>query len=313
MDPRRHLKEVAQLLEEAFGDTVEAHESAPLREMKWYAVLARWLGSWVMGPGVYKYSLISFVWLEQGHVVGHAMAQRLDPQGERWQIANVAVKSAYRNRGIGRALMNALLEYIHSRRGVWAILQVREDNEPAVHLYRDMGFTEIGGEIRWRLDTNAWPELPATRRGRLRRLNFQHYLEIEELQKRCLGPTSEWWWRGRFQTLPAHGFGYWIRRLIGQAFYQRRGMWYNGQLVARAEIRVDRQYRMGDFLLCVDRLYWDRWESDLVLEILAQIRTWGGHTVYTQTPTDYSALQTALSSLGFHERFRLLNMRKPLF
>ncbi len=313
MNPRRHLKEVARLLEETFSDVIDKPDRAPLQEMRWFAILARWLGNWVLGPGVYGSSVVSFVWLEEGRVIGHAMTHRLDPAGDRWQISNVAVKPAYRNRGIGRALMMATLDYIRSQRGLWAVLQVRENNRPAVHLYEGLGFSPIGGEIRWKLDLNALSVKQPLRYRKLRRVKFQHAHEVEALHKRCLGDTSTWWWQDRRPTLTTKNMGYWLRNLIGRAVHQRQGFWYNGHLIAFADIYVDTKYHMGEFSLCVDRAYWGHWEETLLLEILAQIRTWGGRIVYTQTLDDYPPLQTAVQTLGFQERFHLMNMRKPLF
>ncbi len=313
MNPRRHLKEVVRLLENTFGDVIDKPDRAPLHEMRWLAALAPWLGGWVLAPGIYGLAIIGFVWLEEGHVVGHAMVHQVDLTGERWQISNVAVAPPYRNRGIGRALMTAALDYIRARRGVWAILQVRSNNEPAIHLYRSLGFSPFGGETRWKLEITTPPTITAAQGRKLHRVEFRHEHEVEALRKHCFGEASAWWWQDRMPSFAAKSVGHWIRRLIGRAVHQRRGFWYHGRLIAFADIYVDKKYQSGEFLLLVDRTHWGQWEKTLLLEILQYIYTWGGRTAYTQTPSDYPPLRSVIQSLGFQERFHLLNMRKPLF
>lgn len=58
-------------------------------------------------------------------------------------ILNVAVDPDYRGRGIGRALVNFLIE---SYRGIlrFITLEVRPSNNAAVGLYKSLGFEKVG-------------------------------------------------------------------------------------------------------------------------------------------------------------------------
>ena len=57
-------------------------------------------------------------------------------------IANVAVSPAFRRRGIGRKLVQALLE--QSADLAFVTLEVRASNEPAIRLYERCGFQPVG-------------------------------------------------------------------------------------------------------------------------------------------------------------------------
>jgi ribosomal-protein-alanine N-acetyltransferase len=59
-------------------------------------------------------------------------------------IANVAVLPALRRRGIGRALITALVEYAKGLSCTAVTLEVRKTNAPAVGLYEGMGFKTEG-------------------------------------------------------------------------------------------------------------------------------------------------------------------------
>lgn len=60
------------------------------------------------------------------------------------QIGGVFTVPAMRNRGIGRAVMRALLEHLLSQKG-GACLFVKRDNQPAITLYNRLGFAIAGG------------------------------------------------------------------------------------------------------------------------------------------------------------------------
>ena len=59
-------------------------------------------------------------------------------------IQTVAVADHARRRGLGRALVTALLEEAERRGARRVFLEVRADNAPAQELYRSLGFEEIG-------------------------------------------------------------------------------------------------------------------------------------------------------------------------
>jgi [ribosomal protein S18]-alanine N-acetyltransferase len=79
-------------------------------------------------------------------------AQRGEPVGYivTWHVAdelhvlNIATAAVHRRRGVGMALMAEALRYVHERKIRLVVLEVRLSNEPAILLYRSLGFFAIG-------------------------------------------------------------------------------------------------------------------------------------------------------------------------
>ncbi len=82
-----------------------------------------------------------------GTLVGYAGISRLGrtPPFE-YEIHTVGVDRAYQGQGIGRRLLDELLDFAH---GGVVYLEVRTDNEAAIALYRSAGFEQIGVRRRY--------------------------------------------------------------------------------------------------------------------------------------------------------------------
>lgn len=59
-------------------------------------------------------------------------------------LLNIATDPAHRQRGVGRALLEAALARGRAHRCRIATLEVRRSNEPALALYRNHGFRPVG-------------------------------------------------------------------------------------------------------------------------------------------------------------------------
>lgn len=81
-------------------------------------------------------------------LVGYAGIARLGrvPPFE-YEIHTIGVDPAYQRHGIGRAMMTRLLDEVGPDGVVY--LEVRTDNEPALELYRSLGFETIGIRKRY--------------------------------------------------------------------------------------------------------------------------------------------------------------------
>ena len=313
MDPRRDMGAVVDLIQAAFGDEIDPEGQRVLREMRLAARLAPWLGSWILGPGVYGSMIVGFVWLEGGQVVGHATVQRVDYEGSRWQIANVAVAAPYRGRGIGRALMEASLEHIRGQHGQWAVLQVRANNAPAVHLYRSLGFEEVGGESRWEADlSHRWPVRPTTPAVRLTSVSYRHFMAVQDLRARSLAEGGRWWWANRSPQLERTSLTTWLKRVLGLRTLYRWGYWEGKRLLACVTLLLDRTTRRAEFMVQVDRAHWGQWEDALIAWTVREAATRGMKRLSTRADLEHQALLESLRRAGFQERLRLLNMRKRI-
>ena len=78
--------------------------------------------------------------------IGFVLARYAAGEGE---ILTVAVARAHRRRGLGWKLMDAVLRELHRRRAEALFLEVDETNEPAIALYRRLGFDKVGMRPRY--------------------------------------------------------------------------------------------------------------------------------------------------------------------
>ncbi len=81
-----------------------------------------------------------------GRVAGYAVLWIV---GEEAQILDVAVDPACRRRGVGRALFSELSVRARAARCVKATLEASARNEPALGLYRRLGFRVVGRRAKF--------------------------------------------------------------------------------------------------------------------------------------------------------------------
>lgn len=72
--------------------------------------------------------------------VGFLVAQDGGPD---WELENIAVLPDYRRRGVGHALLSALLAQASSRQAERILLEVRASNQSAIHFYTASGFQHL--------------------------------------------------------------------------------------------------------------------------------------------------------------------------
>ena len=66
-----------------------------------------------------------------------------DPE-QAGELESVAVAPSARRAGIGRALMNAVLDWLRLQAAAEVELEVRQSSAAAIALYRSLGFKEVG-------------------------------------------------------------------------------------------------------------------------------------------------------------------------
>jgi [ribosomal protein S18]-alanine N-acetyltransferase len=77
----------------------------------------------------------------EGMLLGYTAAWTVLDQSE---LGNVAVRPEARGRGIGGALVDAVVERVKERGAHELFLEVRESNEAAQRVYRERGFVAVG-------------------------------------------------------------------------------------------------------------------------------------------------------------------------
>jgi ribosomal-protein-alanine N-acetyltransferase len=83
---------------------------------------------------------------EGGEVVGFAVASLLPPEAE---LETIAVASTAQRHGLARRLFAELAAEIGAAQITEVFLEVRASNQPALGLYRRLGFTETGCRVRY--------------------------------------------------------------------------------------------------------------------------------------------------------------------
>lgn len=84
------------------------------------------------------------LWLvaqEAGAVVGYVGSQSVLGEAD---MMNLAVHPEYRRLGIARKLVLELIAQLKAKGSHILVLEVRASNEPAIKLYTELGFTQVG-------------------------------------------------------------------------------------------------------------------------------------------------------------------------
>ena len=83
---------------------------------------------------------------DTGELLGYAGMHVVCGEG---YIDNVAVFPQARRRGVGRLLVQSLVQWLREHEGFFLTLEVRPSNEPAISLYGSLGFEEVGRRPRF--------------------------------------------------------------------------------------------------------------------------------------------------------------------
>lgn len=161
MNPARDLRTIAALIQEAFANELDERARTALRELYWMGRLWPFVWWWAQADPSFQDAFNGVVWEEpvpgskKGQIVGNVSLNRAPGSRERWILCNVVVRPDFQGRGIGRKLTQAAIKEARALGAAGILLQVRENNAPAFHLYRDLGFRPVGGETEMIL-----PEIP---------------------------------------------------------------------------------------------------------------------------------------------------------
>ncbi|MFN3741205.1 MAG: GNAT family N-acetyltransferase [Anaerolineales bacterium] len=201
---------VSRLLELCFDIEGKSRRSHPFS----LEAAMQQLGRWAQGPFLPG----GYIWEEDGKVVGNVSLIRLYYRGRAIMlIANVAVHPDFRRRGIARALMEQAIKSAKEQQVGEIWLQVRAENEGAIVLYSQLGFTIQAQRTVWYATTT--PQIPNAYTFEVRPLprDFWHLVRhwLERLHPHPLGWYHRWDWE---QARPGWEMSLW-RWILGiQAF-----------------------------------------------------------------------------------------------
>jgi L-amino acid N-acyltransferase YncA len=185
--------------------------------------------------------LSGFVWEESGNVVGNLSLVPFTYQGGRiYLIANVAVQSEFRRKGIAQALTSAALEKCRQRRVSATWLQVRHDNPAAINLYLNRGFVS-------RARRTTWVAAPGTLKGEspdgiyVTNRRYRHWSQQKPWFDQNYPPLLRWNFPLKM-TGVRPSFWSWVYRFFGEVDVRHWAVERNKELLGILSWQGSRRY-----------------------------------------------------------------------
>jgi GNAT superfamily N-acetyltransferase len=311
----RDWRQVLDLIELAFGQDLDVEAQRALRSMRLPLLLTPLVSALdrMAPPG--ESMMPGFVWLEGGHVVGTTSVRRLSAMNSGWLVSNVAVHPDWQGRGIGRALLEASLDFAQDHGGTWVVLQVRDSNSSARNLYESLGFQPIGQVRRLRRPSADVLPAAAVAHG-LRPARWYHGSALTRLA-RMMTPHDILWADTLNRNLYATGP---LSHLANHLHGLRRSWWVSEKpnggpegLRAAVGIEIDRQTPWHRLRLLVTPKAQDEVLAEkLVTFGLSQLTGAPPKPIEIEHPASDQTVQAALTEAGFAQKYALVHLRLDL-
>lgn len=110
--------------------------------------------SWIL-KNIKGENTVVFVAEVEGRIVGYSLGWVSQPwayKGKRGYICDCFVEKSYRRRGIGNALVKAILEWFIDKGVECVEADVYSSNVPSLKLFKKLGFEEIFKRLRFTVD-----------------------------------------------------------------------------------------------------------------------------------------------------------------
>jgi ribosomal protein S18 acetylase RimI-like enzyme len=302
LNPRKDLLAIADLIELCFAETLDQSGREYIRQLRRIGKDAStfWIGR---STDHFYAPRQGFVWEEEGKIVGNlSIFSFQTPSGVEYLIANVAVHPDFRRRGIARLLTERALDYIHQQGGRRAWLNVRQDNLPAISLYRSLNFSERLRRTQWQ-----YPNTSFTPQGQPPTLRFSPAsLSIQiRRRKRADWQLHQHWllstyppdyhWHLDFQIdWFAPGFFAWLRGFLSDTRYDHYSIVKNGALIGVATLQSNLNEGKTLWIACDAA-----WENEALQSFLNYLSN--EHLLREKITLDYPAQRATepLQAAGF--------------
>lgn len=313
---RNDLGKIADLLEIAFGDTIDTAGMSAVREMRALSQLGPLL--WIIARldrGIRAMSH-GYVWVDPAtqRLIGNVSIYDAGFD-QIMVIANVAVHPDFRRRGIAEAMMIASMEAARRHHAKEVLLQVDASNLGAQKLYEKLGFQSLGTFTRWQWYPDDPDDVPLRRPGALdikRRTGREwklHYQLAQQVRPDTVGGVG--WLR---PTRPRT-----FRRTTGQLMWAIMGVesyehWavhhpdHPDQLLAALSMRTVFGARNRHIELLLHPDAQSEHARDMITFAMRQVADLRRGLIL-EYPSDDDLTNNLLYHLRFEPKRRLLHMR----
>jgi ribosomal protein S18 acetylase RimI-like enzyme len=317
LDPVRDLGKVADLIAEAFADDLDERGRSALREMRWMGRLSPLVWWLSQADPTFQDTFSGFVWEEpvdgKRQIVGNVNVNRAPGSRSRYIICNVVVDKEYRGQGIGRRLTERAIDQAKANGARAAVLQVRHDNPPALHLYTDLGFEEEGGETDLELDQALSVEIQDAPGYRLRAWQPADGRATYQLAQQII-PEAQQWFR------PIKKDRYWpdwgsrlidsLGNLVTGRRVERLVALKGEELVGTIKVTMSRRQKGHHLALLIHPDHAGRVGAALISRALHMLSSLPPQPVQTTAYKEETHLQEVLGTYGFREVRTLLTLQK---
>jgi [ribosomal protein S18]-alanine N-acetyltransferase len=83
----------------------------------------------------------NWVLINEGNVIGYVFGWLIE---DEFHLNNIAVNKEFQGKGLGGKLLAEVIHYVKAKNGKLVFLEVMHDNESAIRLYEQNGFTSVG-------------------------------------------------------------------------------------------------------------------------------------------------------------------------
>lgn len=312
LDPVRDLWQVAELIEEAFDGRLSREGRGVIRDLRLLSLL--WPLVWVLdrtSPEFHDF-LSGFVWVEGGKIVGHVTLSREGVFSPRFWISNLAVARAYQGRGIAKALMKAAIEEAREQGGEEVILRVKAGNEPAISLYRGLGFDEVYAITKMRLNRVEPVALTIAEGFTLRRISRAEWEKEYELAREAIPRKVQLLKPVREADFRVHKpFGWLVSLILGRREH-RFAIDEDGKFIATLTVYASRWWGEHRIEMTVHPEYRGHLEDMLITKALIILARHPKREVIVEHPSYHREAMEALKRYGFVEEETLIRMKLDL-
>lgn len=329
---RRDLSQIADLLDVAFADE-RSPGHGPVEgfgQLKGYGPLVA-----LLSPisASLRDCFTGYVWEEKGRIVGNASVSRLKGAKEVWIVGNIGVHPDVRRQGIARLLTARAVEHARGQGARMVVLDVREENGPALALYKSMGFRPAGGHVQLLTShADALHGLPSQSRAdraaaganttgyatvplELEPLRRQDWEAVARLAAACdegMAAEANPWVEADFRPSTIGRLAW----LLGEWFLGQTsgsvGAWADGHLVAWAGLQPERLSDGHRLHLRVLPGWQGLTEEELLAWALGRLRGRSAGPFVAQVPLSQRAAIELLEAAGLRRGTCLLRLALPL-